>query len=74
LQAEKMGGCRTAVVRSIPGCGGIRKKDVTAIPRGGKGGGVLDKDKIRRGGKSEQGLKEVKQPREHPEAKQVLNK
>ncbi len=27
------------MVRSIPGCGGIRKKDVTAIPRGGKGGG-----------------------------------
>jgi tartrate dehydratase alpha subunit/fumarate hydratase class I-like protein len=35
---------------------------------------VLDNDKIRRGDHSEQGLKEVKQPREHPEAKQVLNK
>jgi hypothetical protein len=55
-----MGGCRTAAVN--PG-GGISKMDVTAIPRGargGGGGGLLDKDKIRRHNKSEQGLKEGK--------------
>jgi hypothetical protein len=55
---------------SDPFPGGISKRDVTAIPKGGGGGGwwvVLDKDKIRRGNKSEQGLKEVKQPSEHQE-------
>jgi len=55
----------------FPG-GGDKVKGVLGHPKGG--GEVLDKDKIRRGSKSERGLKEVKQPREHREAKQVLNK